>query len=139
MSKYFTIDEAKRSLAFVKPIVHDILAKLQNAQILHDEVKNLKTSAAADELTLMEKLTQVEKLLNQIEYHMAELSKTGATMKDLAAGAVDFPCLYEGRLIQLCWKFGEETVMFWHESSESLKDRKPVTQEFIQKTGAAIA
>src|SRR2546425_13288992 len=38
----------------------------------------------------------------------------GGTIKDLALGLVDFPHLRGGRVVNLCWKYGETVVSHWH-------------------------
>src|SRR5207247_3332468 len=35
------------------------------------------------------------------------------TIKDLALGLVDFPHLRGGRVVNLCWKYGETVVSHW--------------------------
>lgn len=126
MKKYFTISEANRALKLIEPVVKDVLAKMSEAQRLHAEVKNEKMGSSASETALMSKLERAEKLLNEVEYHMDELASVGVEMKDVRLGAIDFPCLRDGRIIFLCWIFGEKSVSFWHEQFEGLTDRKPI-------------
>jgi hypothetical protein len=39
---------------------------------------------------------------------------------------VDFPHLRAGRLVNLCWKYGETRVGFWHGFDEGYTARKPL-------------
>lgn len=130
MEKYFTLEEANRALALVQPIVADILSKMQEAETLHAEVKKEKTLPLLSETELLAKLNRVEKLLNDIEYHMTELEEVGAFLKDLKLGLVDFPYIYNGNVVFLCWKLGEEEVHYWHETDSGFVDRKPVDASF---------
>lgn len=131
MEKYFTVEAANRALLLVAPIVRDILGKMKEAQVIHDAVKYAKESESTSEIALLERLNQAEKLLNQVEYHMKELESVGVLLKDLQKGLIDFPCLYDGRIVYLCWMLGEEHITYWHEVNHGFSDRKEVDQRFV--------
>lgn len=131
MKKQFSLEEANRSLALVAPVVSDILTKISKAQSLHSEVKTEKARSDVNEVFLLEKLQLAEKYLNEVEYHMKELENIGAIFRDFTLGAVDFPCIHRGRLIYLCWMYGEKEIRTWHEPGESFKDRKTIDESFL--------
>ena len=137
MEKYFTVEAANRALALVSPIVRDIMTKMREAQSFRETVKQDKASPSASEVTLLEKLNKAEKLLNQVEYHMKELESVGVLLKDLQRGLVDFPCLYDGRIVYLCWMFGEEHINFWHETDRGFTDRRIVDASFMKEKATA--
>lgn len=128
--KHFTVEEANRSLTLVTPIVGDILRKMHEAQILHNEVKMEKIKPDISEVSLLDKLRRAEKLLNEVEYNMKELESVGAIFRDFSVGVIDFPCMYMGRLVYLCWMKGEKSVKMWHEAGESFSQRKVVDESF---------
>lgn len=130
MEKYFTLAEANRSLALIRPIVSDILSKMAEAEQIHLEVKKEKALQEMRETVLLEKINRVEKLLNETEYHMKELEKVGALLKDLKLGLVDFPCLYDGRVVYLCWKLDETEITAWHEVDKGFGERKMIDESF---------
>ena len=41
-------------------------------------------------------------------------------------GLVDFPCLMNDREVNLCWRFGETKINFWHGLDEGYTGRKPL-------------
>ena len=55
-----------------------------------------------------------------------ELSGLGGTPKDVELGLVDFPHLRDGRVVNLCWKYGETHVRWWHGFDEGYAARKPL-------------
>lgn len=130
MEKYFTLEEANRALSLINPIVNDILTKMKEAERLHSFVKTEKFNKTIPENTLMTALSSVEKLLNEIEYHMKEITSVGVFLKDMNVGLVDFPCIHEERLVYLCWKFGEAHVGAWHETEDGFAQRKKVDESF---------
>lgn len=52
------------------------------------------------------------------------IGETGVVVKDIVAGLVDFPHEYEGRIVYLCWRFGEETLDWWHEIEDGFAGRR---------------
>jgi len=60
-----------------------------------------------------------------------EMLKTlGVQVKDLEIGLVDFPTVYRGRDVLLCWKMGEPDIAWWHGAEEGYRGRKPIDAEF---------
>jgi hypothetical protein len=130
MEKYFTLEAANRSLTLVRPIVSDILTKMRDAESVHAEVKYEKSQPSASEASLLDKIARAEKLLNEIEYHMKEMEQLGVLLKDLKIGLVDFPCLYQNRVVYLCWRLDEAEIKSWHEVDRGYGDRKPIDKSF---------
>ena len=54
------------------------------------------------------------------------IGETGVVVKDIVAGLVDFPHEYEGRIVYLCWRFGEESLDWWHEIEDGFAGRQPL-------------
>lgn len=136
MNKHFTIDEANRALALVRPIVFDITKKMHEAQGIHAEVQEEKSRNEMSEGVLLGKFARAEKLLNEVEYHMKELESVGVLLKDLKRGLVDFPTVRENRIVYLCWMFTENSITHWHETSEGYGSRKMLDETF--KNAAAV-
>ena len=55
----------------------------------------------------------------------------GCQVKDLDIGLIDFPTLYNGEEVLLCWKLGERGIAWWHGLEEGFGGRKPIDGEFI--------
>ena len=45
---------------------------------------------------------------------------------NLTLGLVDFPHRRNGRVVNLCWKYGETTVAHWHGLDEGFANRRPL-------------
>jgi len=57
---------------------------------------------------------------------MARRARLGGVPKDPGLGLVDFPCLRQGRVVNLCWRHGERAVRWWHGLDEGYAARKPL-------------
>lgn len=70
-------------------------------------------------------------LVKRIEEYRAgwrEIEATGAVLKDARMGLLDFYGNVEGRLVWLCWKYGESEVSHYHALEEGFSGRKPIAQ-----------
>ena len=69
---------------------------------------------------------ETEELANRFKTLVQEINDSGMILKDLERGLVDFPMLYEGREVYLCWLLGESTIEFWHETDSGFAGRQPL-------------
>ena len=67
-----------------------------------------------------------ERLRNAVE----QLQDLGCVVKDLDTGLVDFPTLFRGQEVYLCWKLGEPSIEFWHSVDEGFRGRKAIDRDF---------
>jgi hypothetical protein len=70
-------------------------------------------------------------IIGRVErYHAAwsELEEMGAVLKDPRTGLVDFYGRVDGKLVWLCWKYGEKQVTHYHGLDEGFSGRKPIEQ-----------
>ncbi len=55
-----------------------------------------------------------------------EIHALGGVPKGVDEGLVDFPHLRGGRVVNLCWKYGETRIEWWHGMDEGYASRKPL-------------
>ena len=70
--------------------------------------------------------TSAAKLRSAIE----QVQAVGCVLKDLNIGLIDFPTLFRGEEVCLCWKLGEPQIEFWHGVEEGFRGRKAIDQDF---------
>jgi hypothetical protein len=64
--------------------------------------------------------------LHQISSNLQAMQEMGVVVKDVDLGLCDFPHLRDGRVVFLCWKYGEPEIKWWHETTTGYKDRCPL-------------
>jgi hypothetical protein len=69
---------------------------------------------------------RLESLTTALRRGLQEIAAMGGVPKDLGLGLVDFPHLRDGREVNLCWKYGEREIRFWHGLDEGYSERKPL-------------
>jgi hypothetical protein len=70
----------------------------------------------------------IEKANRELRAALEELLATGGVPKDLELGLVDFLGLVHGREVNLCWRYGEKRVRFWHGLDEGFGGRKAIPE-----------
>lgn len=70
--------------------------------------------------------SQISQEFQQLEVLVREIQRTGAELKDINTGLVDFLTLREGREVYLCWQYGEERIKYWHEVDAGFAGRQPL-------------
>jgi hypothetical protein len=71
-------------------------------------------------------IASIASLTETVKAALGEIEAMGGVTKDLALGLVDFPHMRDGRVVNLCWKFGERAVDHWHGLDEGYGSRKPL-------------
>lgn len=121
--RYFTLEEANTALAIIRPLLREIM---EIRQIILDRQSDLwpvieKSLGNGGSRTASQTVQEFERLDRLVRQVMA----TGALIKDINSGLVDFPALRDGREVYLCWKFDEDGVRFWHDVDSGFAGRQP--------------
>ena len=75
-------------------------------------------------------------LITRIEEYQQgwrEVEEMGAVLKDPRTGLVDFYGRVDGKLVWLCWKYGEAEVSHYHALDEGFSGRKPFRHSIKQR------
>lgn len=120
--KYFTPEEANRTLPLVKKIVKDILD-------YSFELKTITDSTGGE----IEDNREAQRMIYSIRGFMKELEEIGCSYKDwnFSIGLVDFPSIINDEEVYLCWKSDEESIIYYHGINEGFKGRKLIPEYYF--------
>jgi hypothetical protein len=128
--KYFTIEEANKTLPLVRMIVTDIVRQNRVVEDLQQrlsrvspERKRPSADVYSEELAQSEAELQADEA--KLTAYIDELRKLGVEFKG-PDGLCDFYSIMDGREVFLCWRLGEPEVMFWHELDAGFAGRQPL-------------
>jgi hypothetical protein len=130
--KYFTRDEANRTLPLVRRIVQDIVddyghwKECLSRYELVAAHQRPEEGESADAVALRER---VDVIAQQINKYITELEQIGCVLKGFDDGLVDFRGQLDDRDVWLCWRLGEPDVGHWHEIDEGFRSRRPLEPE----------
>lgn len=125
-TRFFTWQEANRTLPLVRRIVDDIRRTHEDLQAPLERFRRLVESnreAGAEARALRAELDQRAKKLNAF---VDELSEVGCHFKGFDEGLVDFYSFRDGRPVLLCWRAGETEIGHWHDVDAGFAGRRPI-------------
>jgi hypothetical protein len=124
----FTVEQANRTLPLVRRIVRDIVdghrAWARAVRAYEAAATWARADSPTDELGVLE--GDVRRIAGEIDGYLRELRDLGVDFKGFDLGLVDFPGERDGRPICLCWKLGEDEVLYWHETDDGYAGRQPL-------------
>jgi hypothetical protein len=131
VSRYFTPDEANAALEEVRPLVEEMV-ELRRAQVEAQERKEALGARIAGNGHGIEPgeparaTEEIERVVGDLAECVDRLNDLGVQVKDLDTGLIDFPALREGEEVLLCWRLGEESVVWWHRVEDGFAGRRPL-------------
>ena len=138
MPRFFTLDQAQRTLPHVEEAVRRAIEMKADYQSAEDELREINRKLMVSGGMIIDR-EHVASLRNAREENASRLSAAiesiqefGCIIKDLDIGLLDFPTLYKGTEVYLCWRLGESRIEHWHGVDEGFRGRKPIDDEFLE-------
>lgn len=106
--------------------VRDRIVEL-NAPALAGGVGSTPPAARAEaDLETKRLRMRLQGLVDQMQATVIQIDAWGIQLREIETGLVDFPALVSGRQVWLCWRLGEDRVIWWHEVSEGFGGRRRI-------------
>src|SRR5215510_8886505 len=137
MSKRFTLDEAQRLLPQVERLLRGAIeakALYQDAEHTIQEMNErimMLGGVLVDRERAVDAKARREEAAASLKNAIEGVQEIGCLVKDLDIGLVDFPTLFRGTEVYLCWKLGESGIDYWHGVEEGFRGRKAINQDFL--------
>lgn len=102
------------------------------AEALRAERERIRTAGgtAVDRREWKARAERLDGITIEVRAVLGEVQAMGGVVKDVETGLVDFAGLVPGgrsdEPVNLCWKYGETAVRFWHGFDEGFAQRKPL-------------
>ena len=129
--QHFTVEEANamlpwlaETLAGMMPVREELTGKQEELLVLLRVRRGNGASSREGELTELQR--NVDRLTQELQGKVREISQRGIIVRDLSRWLVDFPSYREGREVYLCWIRGEVSIGYWHETNTGFGSRQPL-------------
>jgi hypothetical protein len=119
--RLFTVEEADALLGDLEPS----LERIREARQVVLEGGRAVTDAAPSNGG-GERGREYWDALGTLRRDVESVIERGVILRDPETGLIDFPARREGRDVFLCWRLGEERVMFWHSPDTGFGGRRPL-------------
>jgi hypothetical protein len=130
--RYFLPADVERLIPELTRIMERVMAAhaagVEARETLAAEEKRITMSGGGrvDQAAWKARAERLEQSARDVRSGLEEIQRLGGATKDLGMGLVDFPHLRDGRVVNLCWRFGEERITHWHGLDEGYARRKPL-------------
>ena len=126
MSKYFTLQQANEALESIRPWMDEIQTIRQQILVHQPEIWSVMEKSAGNGGNPT--LSQMVKTFDRLDELIHSVQDTGAVIKDINTGLLDFPALRDGHEVYLCWKHGEGDIAFWHDIDAGFAGRRSIDE-----------
>jgi len=136
MPKRFTLAEAESLIPSVDRLLRKAVELKSGFSTAEQRVESFQRRIAmmggivVDRAKVKEDREHRDEAAASLRSIIEEVQELGCVVKDLDTGLVDFPTLFEGQEVYLCWKLGEPAIAFWHSVEDGFAGRKPIDQHF---------
>lgn len=137
MPRYFTLAQARAALPAVGQSIREaVQAKLHYSEAekaMHDLVQRILMRGGVHVDTEAAEAWKAQRDSNgqALKAALESIEEIGVLVKDLDVGLVDFPTLFRGEEVYLCWRMDEDNIEYWHGVQEGFRGRRPIDQHFI--------
>ena len=138
MPRFFTLQQAEKVLPDVASAIREAIALKGECERMESEWQSFSQRMAVmggvhvDRGRVMEQKNGREEAALALKQAVDKIHEFGCLVKDLDIGLIDFPTLFQGEEVYLCWKLGEDGIRFWHGVQEGFRGRKPIDSGFLE-------
>ena len=137
MPRYFTLQQAQSQLLIAAEHFREALRAKSEYDAAEQELEaslkhiTLMGGTLVDQDRFADQRKRRETGARHLQAALDRIQSLGCLVKDLDVGLLDFPTLYRGEEVFLCWKLGEPRIGYWHGVAEGFRGRKEIDQEFL--------
>lgn len=138
MAKRFSLIEAESLLPEIEALIRDAVSLKSDYQeaehSLHSFAQRvaMQGGVVVNREFVLEGRVRRDRIGERLKAAVEKIQECGCLIKDLDTGLVDFPTLFRGREVYLCWKLGEPGIRFWHAVDEGFAGRKLIDRDFLE-------
>jgi len=137
MAKFFTLQQAEQLLHKVESAIRDAISLRSEYEDAEGELQRSSQRIMMlggvlvdrDQFSLLK--NRRDSAAKRLKESIDTIHSYGCLIKDLDMGLIDFPTLYRGGEVYLCWKLGETEIHFWHGIDEGFRGRKEIDRDFL--------
>lgn len=130
--RYFTPAEVEALIPALTGIMQGVMEAHAEAAALRERMQAEQQRIALvgggiiDAATWRAERQRLDRLAERMQRGLGEVVSLGGVPKDVSMGLVDFPHRRAGEIVNLCWKYGERVIRFWHGLDEGYAARRPL-------------
>jgi len=138
MSRRFTLEQAESLLPDIEKSIREAVSSKSAFEDAESALQAITQrvmmlgGVLVDRRVVQDNKTRRDQSAEILKSAIETIQELGCVIKDLDVGLVDFPTLFRGEEVYLCWKLGESAIRFWHGTNEGFAGRKPIDDDFLE-------
>ena len=138
MARHFTLAEARALLPTVGRLIRESVhskGRYQQGDVYMQDLAQrilMLGGISVDTATAEKWKAQRDSSAQALKQSLEKIEEIGVVVKDLDVGLVDFPTLYRGEEVYLCWRMDESDIAHWHGVHEGFAGRKEIDRHFVE-------
>jgi hypothetical protein len=138
MPRFFTLQQAEQVLPDVAAAIREAIslkAEYEKSEVERQTFSRriaMQGGVQVDRAQMLEQKNRRQEVAAELQQAIEKVHEFGCLVKDLDIGLIDFPTLFQGEEVYLCWKLGEPGIQFWHGVDEGFRGRKPIDAGFLE-------
>jgi hypothetical protein len=138
VARYFTLAQAHTMLPKVESHIRQAVSLKKDMDRAEEDLRQflhriqLMGGMMVDRKRLLGMRGRRDALASRLREVVEEIHEWGCQIKDLDTGLCDFPSMYRGQEVYLCWRLGESAIEYWHEIDAGFRGRKPIDDDFLR-------
>ena len=137
MTRYFTLQQAERLLPEVESALREAILLKEEHQQAEEQLRAstervmMLGGVDLDRRAFLDQRARRDASALHLKEVIERIQEFGCLVKDLDTGLIDFPTLFHGQEVYLCWKLGETGITYWHKVEDGFRGRQPIDRDFI--------
>jgi hypothetical protein len=135
--RFFTLLQAETLLPQLERLLRGVIDQKRAYEQAEGEITSMsqRITLTGGMLVSREQMARTRKKKDAAVRGLAaaveKIQDLGCQIKDADTGLIDFPTLYRGQEVYLCWKLGEPSIEFWHRVEDGFRGRQRIDSEFL--------
>lgn len=136
--RFFKLQEAEQLLPLLEKLLNAAIGEKKKLEELETQFAGvaqrilLQGGVLVDHSKIAGLNVEKSKSVSALRDALQQIESSGCLIKDLDTGLIDFPFLLGKREVYLCWKLGEPSIGFWHDTDEGFAGRKPIDKGMLE-------
>lgn len=123
-TRYFSLAEANAALEVIRPLMEEVQAIRRKILEKRPEIWPAMERSAGNGGNPA--LSRMAKDFDRLDDLLHRILATGAQVKDINLGLLDFSAWRNDHEVYLCWKYGEGEIEYWHEVEAGFGGRQRI-------------
>ena len=123
-TRVYTLTEARKVLPRVRRLMGEVQSARAEILRLRPEAWPALRKAAGNGGNIA--ASQLPAQFARLEAGVKGIGQLGIVVKDVDSGLVDFLARRRGKEVYICWRYGEEELVYWHDIQAGFAGRQMI-------------